>query len=118
MGPFKLEQKHSNPQICFIHDLINEHKAEMIRNKAKSHMKPTPYSVKGKQKEFSLLRNSKLMYINERYEQEAMSVSRTIEFVTGMKLTHEIFASENFQVMNYGIGGKISPHLDSCKFIK
>ena len=114
IGPFKLESKHINPQIAEVHDLISEKYANKLINKARGRLKPTPYSVKGKQKDFSKLRTSKIMYINEKYDQEALCISKRIEYVTRMKLSHERFASENFQVMNYGIGGKIAPHLDSC----
>ena len=118
LGPFKFEPKHVNPQIAEIHDLISEKQAKEFINKAKGRLKPTPYSVKGKQKEFSKLRTSKVMYINERHDSDALGVSKIIEYVTRMKLSHERFASENFQVMNYGIGGKIAPHLDSCNVTK
>ena len=53
------------------------------------------------------------MYMNENLVPEAMVLSRKIEFVTKLKLSHEQYASENFQIMNYGIGGKISGHVDS-----
>ena len=42
-----------------------------------------------------------------------MPISNRIEWLTQLKLKHEQFASENFQLMNYGIGGKISPHVDA-----
>ena len=115
LGPFKLESKHINPQIAEIHDLISEKQANELINKARGHLKPTPYLVNGKEKEFSKFRTSKVMYINEMYDQEVLRISKTIQYITRMKLYHERFASENYQVMNYGIGGKISPHLDSSK---
>ena len=53
------------------------------------------------------------MYMNEKLVPEAMVLSKKIELATRFKLYHEKYASENFQVMNYGIGGKISGHADS-----
>lgn len=44
---------------------------------------------------------------------QAMAISKRIEIVTRFKLYQDMFSSENYQVMNYGIGGKISPHIDS-----
>ena len=42
-----------------------------------------------------------------------MKLSKSIELALKLRLSHEKYASENFQIMNYGIGGKISPHIDS-----
>ena len=51
--------------------------------------------------------------MNENLMKEAMKVSKNIEWATKFKLSKDQYASENFQVMNYGIGGKISSHVDS-----
>ena len=71
------------------------------------------YSVGDKETSFSKGRTSKVMYMNEKLVPEAMVLSKKIELATRFKLYHEKYASENFQVMNYGIGGKISGHADS-----
>ena len=43
--------------------------------------------------------------MNEKMVPDAMDISKRIELVTGLGLYHEQFASENYHVMNYGIGG-------------
>ena len=53
------------------------------------------------------------MYMNEKLVSEANAVSKKIEMLTRMTMKGDKYASENFQVMNYGIGGKISSHIDS-----
>ena len=53
------------------------------------------------------------MYVNELMFSQAMALSKKIEMVTKLQLKHEYYGSENFQIMNYGLGGKISPHVDS-----
>ena len=53
------------------------------------------------------------MYMNERIVKEAMVVTKKIEIATKLKLHHEMFASENYKIMNYGIGGKIDPRTDT-----
>ena len=53
------------------------------------------------------------MYMNEKLVPEAMVLSKKIELATRFRLYHEKYASENFQIMNYGIGGKISGHVDT-----
>ena len=51
--------------------------------------------------------------MNEKLVPSAMKISQRIELATKLKLYSERYASENYQVMNYGIGGKIAPHSDS-----
>ena len=53
------------------------------------------------------------MYMNERLVPEAEVMSIKAEQITKLNLYNEQFASENYQIMNYGIGGKISGHIDS-----
>lgn len=40
-------------------------------------------------------------------------ISRRIELVTRFNVSGEKYASENFKVMNYGLGGTIQKHWDS-----
>ena len=51
--------------------------------------------------------------MNEILVPEAMVLSKKISEITRYRLKEERYASENFQIMNYGIGGKISIHVDS-----
>ena len=143
VGPFKFELKHKSPEIALIHDFASPSEIENIKKKARGKMKSkfhlchhnfkncfnlyffhcftlflkitgTPYvEPHAKQKEFSKLRTSKVMYMNEKLVPEAMILSKKIELATRFKLYHEKYASENFQIMNYGIGGKISGHVDT-----
>lgn len=53
------------------------------------------------------------MYMNEVLVPEAMKLSEKISQITRYRLKDEKYGSENFQIMNYGIGGRISLHLDS-----
>ena len=62
---------------------------------------------------YSKLRTSKVMYMNELLVPEVMRLSKKVEQVTRFKLKDDKYGSENFQVMNYRIGGRISTHLDS-----
>ena len=51
--------------------------------------------------------------MNEKIVPAAMKISKRIELATRLNLYTDKYSSENYQVMNYGIGGKITPHLDS-----
>ena len=84
-------------------------------------METTPYLVGGKvlkKSSFTKLRTSKVMYMNELLVPEAMALSKKVSQITRYRLKEEIYASENFQIMNYGIGGRISTHLDSSGKLK
>ena len=51
--------------------------------------------------------------MSELKEDVARKVSDRIEAGMRFKLYNEMYASENYQTMNYGIGGTISGHVDS-----
>ena len=53
------------------------------------------------------------MYLNEESHSEMRRLSRRIELITKFELNNEKYASENFKIMNYGLGGKFKAHLDS-----
>ena len=112
LAPLKFEQKHSDPEIALIHDFASAEEIERVKNLARGKMHSTPYVVGKSTVKYSKLRTSKVMYQNERLVEDVMPISDRIEWLTQLKLKHEQFASENFQLMNYGIGGKISPHVD------
>ena len=119
IAPYKTEYYHRNPEIIYVHDLATKSELEKIKSLARGHMQTTPYKIggldksKAKTESFSRLRTSKIMYMNELLVPEAMDLSRKISQITRFRLKEEKYASENFQVMNYGIGGRISTHLDS-----
>ena len=113
LAPLKFEQKHSDPEIALIHDFAGAEEIERVKNLAKGKMRSTPYQVGKNFVQYSKLRTSKVMYQNETLVEDIMPISNRIEWLTQLKLKNELFASENFQLMNYGIGGKISPHVDA-----
>ena len=113
LAPFKYEQKHKNPEIAVIHELISRKQAQSIINEASGRMRSTPFTVGAESQGYSKLRTSKVMYMNEKLIPKAMELSKNVELAMRFRLSHERFASENFQIMNYGLGGMISGHVDS-----
>ena len=111
IGPFKFEPFHENPEIAVIHDFISETELNRIKTGARGQMKSTPYVLGKNEATYSKLRTSKVMYMNEKLVPMAMDISKKITLSTRFKMKEEQFASENFQVMNYGIGGRISGNL-------
>ena len=55
-----------------------------------------------------------MKYINEHKLDAAKRLSDKIEKATRFNLYSQDLDSENYQVMNYGIGGTISGHVDSA----
>ena len=76
-------------------------------------MRSTPLLLTEKVASYTQYRTSKVMYMNEKLVPEAMTISKKITLATKYDMKKDKYASENFQVMNYGIGGRISGHLDS-----
>ena len=52
--------------------------------------------------------------MNENIYSSAFDISKRIQLATNTRVYGEQYASENYQIMNYGIGGKITPHVDSA----
>ena len=42
-----------------------------------------------------------------------VDLSRRIQLITKFSLINEKYASENYKVMNYGLGGAVKTHWDS-----
>ena len=103
--------------------MASESELQKIKKLARDsgNMETTPYLVGGKvlkKSSFTKLRTSKVMYMNELLVSEAMALSKKVSQITRYRLKEETYASENFQIMNYGIGGRISTHLDSSGKLK
>ena len=75
-------------------------------------MKATPLKVQGNVDSYTRFRTSKVMYMNEAVYPVAKSISRNIDLAMKFNVQSK-YGSENYQVMNYGMGGSIISHLDS-----
>lgn len=113
VGPMKYEMLNRDPEVSLVQDFIHDKEIEYIVNASRDHLYTTPYSVAGKTEYASKYRLSKVHYINEMQDAQARKISDRIELLTGFVLRKTQFDSENYQVMNYGLGGKISSHCDS-----
>ena len=75
-------------------------------------MRSTPLRLTAKISTYTEYRTSKVMYMNEEIYPTANSFSKRLNLALKFNLTSR-FGSENYQVMNYGMGGAIVTHLDS-----
>ena len=116
LGPFKLEHLNTESNyVAQVHDIISDAEMNWMKEKAQSNLKATPYLVNNIQQESSNLRSSKVHYESERRLRLIRRVSERLELATGFKVFSEEggYTSENYQVMNYGLGGRISLHSDA-----
>ena len=113
LGPLKYEKLNRGPEVGFFHDLVTKGQVDGVIKAAQGKTKSTPYSVGSNNKAFSKFRTSKVMYQNEHLYDVAMNLSQSVANATRFNLFQEKYASENYQVMNYGIGGTINAHFDS-----
>ena len=75
-------------------------------------MRSTPLLVTEKVASYTQYRTSKVMYMNEEIYPTANTFSARLNLALKFNVTSR-FGSENYQVMNYGLGGTIISHLDS-----
>jgi len=116
IGPFLLENKNTEGNyIAQIHNIVSPVEMEAIKEKTQARLKATPYAVGGKNLDFSYDRTSKVHYLSERTDKLTRRLTKRLELsmAYNMYLSDRPHTSENYQIMNYGIGGKISLHLDT-----
>lgn len=115
LGAFKLEKHSTDPVVAQIHDFMYEEEMTQVKDDTKGDMRSTPYIVKDKQEEYSAKRTSKIKYLSERTHQLIGRISQRLDLGLGFNIYNPnySFSSENYQVMNYGIGGHISIHADN-----
>ena len=113
LGPLKYEIHNSEPFIGTFHDLFTKSEAAEIINYSKGNLKPTPYNVAGELVKYSARRTSKLLYMSESSHSLVPKITRRIELATQFHLNTVHLDSENYQIMNYGLGGAIDVHRDS-----
>ena len=115
IGPFLLENKNTEGNyIAQIHNIVSPVEMEAIKEKTQARLKATPYSVGNKNLDFSYDRTSKIHYLSERTDRLTGKLTKRLELAMtfNMYTADRPYTSENYQIMNYGIGGKIGLHLD------
>lgn len=113
LGPFKLEHLHHEPQIGIIRQFAEKSEIEPLKHLTKGQMVSTPLQMGSNYETYTNARTSKVKYVNELHEPAAKTISKKISLATRFLMKTDQYASENFQVMNYGIGGRIIGHTDS-----
>ena len=119
IGPFLLENKNTEGNyVAQIHNIVSPIEMETIKEKTQARLKTTPYGVDGKNLDFSYGRTSKIHYLSERKDNLTQRLTKRLELAMAYNiyLADRPYTSENYQIMNYGIGGRIGLHLDTNPF--
>ena len=95
----KFEMLNSEPEIDLLHDFLSDKEIYNLNSAVKDKLVTTPYLVDGIEKKFSKLRVSKIKYINELQDENALKISQKIEMATKFVLFQTLFDSENYQVI-------------------
>ena len=99
LGPMKFEMLNSEPEIDLLHDFISDKEIHNLKAAVKDKLVTTPYLIGEIEKKFSKLRVSKIKYINELQDENALKISQKIEMATKFVLFQTLFDSENYQVI-------------------
>jgi len=116
--PYKFEILSVDPGVTLVHEFISSKEKTMLKAEAiEQGMLNTPYIVSGVHQKSSDKRSSKVAYLTDNGSNIARRISKRIETLTGLSILNgrhgKIIHSENFQVMNYGVGGTVQGHLDT-----
>ena len=112
LGPFKYETLNDIPHIAVIREFASINQTKIVQNQAAGKMRATPLQVAGNVESYTKFRTSKVMYMNENVYSISNDLSQLINLALKFNVSSK-FGSENYQVMNYGLGGTIITHLDS-----
>ncbi|XP_041565258.1 prolyl 4-hydroxylase subunit alpha-2-like [Drosophila elegans] len=112
LAPLKTEQIGLDPYIVLYHEVLSKREMSLLISRASRKMKvATIYKSNTKNKK-KKGRTAKGHWFNKENNELTRRISRRIHDMTGFDLTD----SEEFQVINYGIGGHFHTHSDYFNF--
>ena len=116
LGPVKLETLSTRPGVAALHDLLSPGQCRELREKGRGRMKVTPFTLSqaaGQENTYSDRRMSKIRYLSHRRDRLASQINRMLSDALNLDLDGAPIPAENYQLMNYGLGGYIELHQDS-----
>ena len=117
LAPFKYEEVKKKPWVGIILDLAYPDEMETVKEEARGNLVTTTlvdFNEEGAGDSYTNRRTSKVTYRSEKAMPDPMAKwTRRIEMSTQLDLTSHRMSSENYQIMNYGLGGAILTHRDS-----
>ncbi|XP_041988646.1 prolyl 4-hydroxylase subunit alpha-1-like isoform X5 [Aricia agestis] len=109
LAPIKMEYKYHNPDIVIFYEVLSDEEIEIIKNIAQPRLKRALiYNTESKRFASAEKRISKSAWLVDKESPVVERVSRRVADFTGLNMD----TAEDLQVVNYGIGGHYTPHVD------
>ena len=119
LGPFKYEEIRRNPWVGILRQIATRFELGKVMEEAREaalvptslvHFRGGAYTedVAG-----TLRRTSKVTYRSEAVLPPLAAWTQRLELATGLSIAQHRMDSENYQIMNYGLGGAILTHRDT-----
>ena len=119
LGPFKYEEIRRNPWVGILRQIATMFELGKVMEEAREaalvptslvHFRGGAYTedVAG-----TLRRTSKVTYRSEAVLPPLAAWTQRLELATGLSIAQHRMDSENYQIMNYGLGGAILTHRDT-----
>ena len=123
LGPIKLEVYSEQPVVASFHDFMGPGECEAMKSRGRNRMKATPLTTPKNSREnvneaYTDRRVSKIRYLSHKLDDMAWRINTRISNALEFDLNGLPIPAENFQLMNYGIGGFIELHIDSNSKVK
>ena len=112
LGPFKYELLSADPHVGMFRDFYSSKECEAVRRRAAGNIKSSPFSAGGRTKYFTTQRVSKRLNLSEDQSSLAIQSSKRISLATNWIVDQEPGASDEYNIINYGLGGQIEVHVD------
>ena len=112
LGPFKYELLSSEPHVGMFRDFYSRAECEAVRRRAEGNIRSSPFTAGGRTKYFTSQRVSKRLHISEEQFELAAQSSKRISLATSWIVDQEPGASDEYNIINYGLGGQIEVHVD------
>lgn len=119
LGPFKYEEVRRNPWVGILRNIATTSELEQVMEEAQqAALVPTSLvhfrgGVYTEDTAGTSRRTSKVTYRSEASLPPLAAWTRRFELATALSMTKQRTDSENYQIMNYGLGGAILTHRDS-----
>ncbi|KAH9513594.1 Prolyl 4-hydroxylase, alpha polypeptide [Bulinus truncatus] len=117
---FKEELLSIQPFVSVIYDFVSDRESEHFKFLVKNKLSRAQVFDGKRDGRVSSSRTGQLGWVEDEDSQVVREISMKIEHVTGLETSQILpdgpFYSENFQVVNYGIGGHYDYHTDATQF--
>ena len=111
-----LETVSQAPYVGLLHQAHTQKEMAQIKDSARGKMKATPLLIHAREStrvsHYTGRRTSKVVYRSEAGVPALEKTSRRLSMATRTVINKAQYDSENYQIMNYGLGGAILVHKD------